>query len=272
MMPEWYLIVFGFAFLSALGLFWSPLLLALPLFLFAAGTLLIEDIISAAKMRVSHPPSTAFASLRLRALIAFLHLVQPAARLYGRVRYGLVPWRRRASPFLTSPRPRTVTLWSESWQEAEQKLWAVDRGLRRDEAMVLHGSAYDRWDLEVRGGLLGAVRLRMGVEEHGAGKQLFRFRLWPRWSFTAVALTLLFAALAVGAAADTAWVACAILGGIAAMLGTRAVQECCAAMAVTLAAVRKSAEPVPAIVAPTEGTRKPTARNSEKHHQLQVAG
>ena len=31
-------------------------------------------------------------------------------------------------------------------------------------------------------GALGSARLRMAVEEHGHGKQLLRFQLWPVWS------------------------------------------------------------------------------------------
>ena len=52
----------------------------------------------------------------------------------------------------------------------------------------------------MRGGLLGNARLRMVVEEHGGGKQLVRFRTWPKYSATGVCLTLLLAVLAFGAA------------------------------------------------------------------------
>ena len=32
----------------------------------------------------------------------------------------------------------------------------------------MQGGDYDRWDLEIRGGLLGSLRTRMAIEEHGA--------------------------------------------------------------------------------------------------------
>jgi len=74
---------------------------------------------------------------------------------------------------------------------------------------------FDHWDLELRGGLMGCVRLLMAVEEHGGGKQLLKFRVWPRYSRIGLALTLLFAALSAGAAWNDAWLACAILDAIA---------------------------------------------------------
>jgi hypothetical protein len=67
--------------------------------------------------------------------------------------------------------------------------------------------------------MLGAVRLRMLNEEHGAGRQLLRFRTCPSLKFSAplLAATLLLA-LCLGAALDGAWAACAILGGTAFLL------------------------------------------------------
>jgi hypothetical protein len=44
----------------------------------------------------------------------------------------------------------------------------------------MRGGAFDRWDLEVLGGALGAVRVRTAIEEHGGGRQLLRVRAWPR--------------------------------------------------------------------------------------------
>jgi hypothetical protein len=55
---------------------------------------------------------------------------------------------------------------------------------------VLRGGAFERWDLHLRIGWLGGARLRMAVEEHGEGRQLLRFRVWPRWP-AATALTAL---------------------------------------------------------------------------------
>jgi hypothetical protein len=94
---------------------------------------------------------------------------------------------------------------------------------------VLLGGAYDRWDLEVRGGTLGAARLRMCAEDHGSGHQYVRFRFWPRWPTVSAAAALLFVALSVGAALGHAWIACAALAAAAALVVGRALWDAAAA-------------------------------------------
>jgi lysylphosphatidylglycerol synthetase-like protein (DUF2156 family) len=70
----------------------------------------------------------------------------------------------------------------------------------------------------------------MAIEEHGAGKQRVRFRLWPVWSLGGFLLLLLFALLSTGAALDGAWVASLILGGVALLLALRMLEECANAL------------------------------------------
>src|SRR2546425_9050467 len=55
----------------------------------------------------------------LRLVVLFLHLVQPMARLTGRMRGGLTPWRRRGPK--TRPRFRRThkTYWREEWGDHE---------------------------------------------------------------------------------------------------------------------------------------------------------
>jgi hypothetical protein len=90
---------------------------------------------------------------------------------------------------------------------------------------VLLGGAYDRWDLEVRSGTLGAARLLMCAEDHGSGHQYIRFRFWPRWPAVSAAAALLFVALSVGAALGQAWIACAALAAAAALVVGRALWD-----------------------------------------------
>src|SRR5205085_2591593 len=80
-----------------------------------------------------------------------------------------------------------------------------------DGACVLRGGRHDRWDLEVRGGFLGAARLLLGVEEHPGGHQMLRLRWWPDVPARGPLLTLAFALLARSALHDQAWVAMAAL-------------------------------------------------------------
>ena len=116
---------------------------------------------------------------------------------------------------------------------------AIEAGLRELGAAVVRGGAYDRWELEVRGGLFGAVRTRIVIEEHGGGKQRIRLRSWPKLTFLAPALALLFALLTGVAVADRAWVASAIFGGISAVLTMRMFGDCAVATATYLKALKQ---------------------------------
>src|SRR5207244_2772333 len=70
---------------------------------------------------ISYGPRT---RAQLRILVGFLYLTQPLARLLGRLQAGLTPWRRRGTPGLASPLPRTVSLWSDRWRDLAERLRA----------------------------------------------------------------------------------------------------------------------------------------------------
>jgi hypothetical protein len=133
-----------------------------------------------------------------------------------------------------------LQLWSEQWQCPLARLQAIEETLRAEGTASWRGGDYDRWDLEVRGGLFGAVRLLATTEEHGAGKQLVRFRLWPKFSVQGLALILLLLAGAVGAVWDHAWLAAALLVLIAALPACRMLQECAGAMATVQHALQQA--------------------------------
>jgi hypothetical protein len=244
LMPEWYLLIAGLAALSALALLWTPLLFALPLLLLATVALLAQSAWSAAAA-----PLPREKRWRRWSLTALLHLLQPLARLRGRLFWGLTPWRRRGMRDFAIPWPREAAVWSEQWSSAEARLQTLEALLQRQGACVRRGGDFDRWDLEVRGGLLGSARVLMTVEEHGAGKQFARFRFWPRCSFDGLALMLASAALALAAALDGAWIATAILGGAGLLFTFRNLGECAASMAAIARAIVEPAaaveEPVP---------------------------
>src|SRR5918911_2736966 len=157
LMPEWYLVIVFLAALSALGGLWSPLVLAVPLLILAVVATLIQAGLSAAHARFTSAPRTRTERLKLQGLTAALHLLQPLARLWGKSRHGLTPWRRRGLSGLVFPRPRALAIWCDAWKPPETWLQAVVARLREGNACVLFGGAYDRWDLEVRSGTLGAA-------------------------------------------------------------------------------------------------------------------
>src|SRR5207249_8853718 len=103
-----------------------------------------------------------------------------------RLRHGLTPWRRRGRAGLVIPRPRRLALWRERWQSPTDTVAAVAGDLRARGFPVLHGGAFDRWDVAARAGALVSVRIAVGVEDHARGRQLVRARIWPRVSVAAV--------------------------------------------------------------------------------------
>jgi O-antigen biosynthesis protein len=199
LLPEWYLLVAVLAILTVLGaLLWPALLLVAPALAVAGGLTLFRTMVAVRRLP---SPGVREPALRrgLRTGLTFwLHLIQPAARLRGRLFGGLTPWRGRLVPPWAWPLPMMAAIWSESRQppgkyleQLEEALWA--RGL-----LVRRGGAYDRWDLLVQTGVLGGARVVSAVEEHEAGRQLFRVRARP---WCPAKLALITAALAAMAAA-----------------------------------------------------------------------
>jgi hypothetical protein len=72
-------------------------------------------------------------------------------------------------------------------------------------ACVRRGGAFDRWDLEVQGGIFGGARMIIAVEDHDGGKQLIRMRSWPVLSNKALLAAFLFGCFSTLAALEHAW-------------------------------------------------------------------
>ena len=237
LMPEWYLLIPGFAALSGIGKLWNPLLFALPFLALAVAIPVLQSYLSAARTKITRAARPGIPQMRLRVLITFLQVLQPAARLYGRLGCGLTLWRRRGPSVMAFPWPRNFRIWNEHWRAPNERLQSIKSGLRADGACVVPGGDFDRWDLEVRPNLLGAARLRMAVEEHGMGRQLVRFRVWPKPSAGAIALVVLFCGFSTGAALHRAWAGAAILAAMAMIVAARGLQECAAAIGALLSPV-----------------------------------
>jgi GT2 family glycosyltransferase/membrane protein implicated in regulation of membrane protease activity len=218
MMPEWYLVLSALAAISATGVVWAPLFAFVPALVVVAATLIIPAVQGAASARYPSEPMTRRARFLRRLLTTVLHFAQPVARLRGRLKQGLSPWRPRRSDRLHVPRARSSTHWSEQWRAAEERLAEIEADLIASGARVVRGGSFDRWDLEIHSGVLAWARLRMAIEEHGSGKQLVRLRSWPRASRLAVGLTVLVGGLAVAAAVDGAAIAASTLGAMTAFL------------------------------------------------------
>ena len=167
-------------------------------------------------------------TLWYRATVAYLHFIQPLARLRGRIRGVLsppevaLPENERQTS--RGPRPslgeawRALLLisgsvsedrfWSETWTTTDRVLLALTDWLRRSRAVgtieIDDGWSDDR-DVSVFVGRWAWLDVRALVEEHGGGKSLVRVSTHLRpTAFGVVTAVGLGAALLVGAATGVA--------------------------------------------------------------------
>lgn len=250
LMPEWYLVTIALAGLSLLGLFWSPLLWAVPLLVLSAGIPILQACLSAARAEYAVPTAggpSSWGRFNRYLLTAGLHICQPVARLFGRFRQKLTPWRLHGAKGFCLPYPRAVAHWSEEWKAQADWIHSLERRMQSYRLLMRRGGEFDRWELQADSGLLGGVRVRTTVEEHGAGKQLIRVRVWPRPSRIMIALGLLFGALTIAASIDGAWFATGVLAVCTTMIVARAVRECGAATFSVRRAVKLWQKGIPSI-------------------------
>jgi glycosyltransferase involved in cell wall biosynthesis len=242
LLPEAYLALAVLAVLGALGAFWSRLLLALPLFVIVTSALVASALMGSGATEAAAAGRSRLDRARRRALTSALFLVQPLARLAGRLRHRRASWRWRASRLGGIPRVRQFANWSERWSAPEVRLHRLEQCLIREGGVVRRGSSFDRWDLEVGVGMLAAVRLRTAVEEHGSGRQMMRIRAWPKLWLAGFAAATLLALLAAGAWMDGALVIGMVLALGVIGLATLATLDSSAAMGVLSAAVKSEAQ------------------------------
>ena len=164
-----------------------------------------------------------------RAVVAYLHFLQPLARVRGRIRGMLSP------PEVAAPRARRQTsrgprpslaeagralvlvsgsvtedrFWSETWTSSERVLSHFADWLRRSRAVrsveIDEGWSDDR-DVSVFVGRWAWLDVRMLAEEHSGGKTLVRVGMHLRPTMFGVVSALgLGIALLVGAAAGVAY-------------------------------------------------------------------
>ena len=175
--PEWLLVAAAMVGLGVIGLAVPPFGWAFALFAIMAAISVTQALRGAmeAKYLVRAHDLPLHAKVRSFCLIFFFHLLQPAARLWGRLKHGLTPWRRRRAYALSRPANLASSIWSETWRPTDEWMRDVERELEKKDAIVARGGDYDDWDLRLRGGLLANARLSMAVEDHAGGKQLLRF-------------------------------------------------------------------------------------------------
>ena len=232
LMPEWYMIIAFLLTVSMLGIVWRPLLLAWPLLALALTPQIFLALRGWQKASFSDSlPHPLGEWLKLRSLTAILHFLQPLARLSGRLRFGLRPWRRSGPQQYALPRRRTSSIWSETWKASEARLENIEAALQRQAAVVARGGDFDRWDLEIIRGPFGSVRLLMAIEEYAGGRQSIRLRTWPRFSITGLLFGLLFGLLTILAILDLNWIVAIPLSLISFVFISWTISDCASATA-----------------------------------------
>jgi hypothetical protein len=243
-MPEWWYLVAALGAVTLLGLSWAPLFAFAPLFLLALGAPLAQAALAAARASFPVPPADAREAVQRRLITFFMHLQQPMARLIGRRKHGLTPWRRRGEVSdvpADAPREAPAQVWSETWHASERWVERTEAALRARGFIVARGGPTDTWDLDVRGGLLGSLRARFALEEHGAGRQLARLHAESRTPLLARGVIASLALLALGAAFGGGAVASTALTLAAALLWRRVLDDRAHARAGWRAAVHEIA-------------------------------
>jgi membrane protein implicated in regulation of membrane protease activity len=235
--PEWYLVLLALAGIALVGVAWHPTFLALPLLALAAAPVLVQAALGGWRARFDTSGRSRYKRIGLRLMTMGLHLLQPAARLRGRLRHGLTPWRLRTQRRFIAPNPQTVFLWSESWANPSERLERLEFVLARMRAVVLRGGPFDDFDLLVKGGASGRVRIHTCTEEHGAGTQLIRVRVLPTLSRAGLVALALTGGLSLWAFLDGATVAGLMFALAMATVAVRGVLECGGAIAAVLEAL-----------------------------------
>jgi glycosyltransferase involved in cell wall biosynthesis len=269
--PEWLLLTAVLLGLALAGVLWAPPLVALPLVVAAAGTallVLLQASVSAARAAFPDAPRSRRALLGRRVLTAVLHVLQPLARLGGRLGGGLTLWRGHRVRGLRAPLRRSGWTWSERWTPPEDRLRAVEARLTSSGNGVRRGGEFDRWDLEIRDGPFGSARLLLSVEELGGGAQLIRYRCWPVARRVAVGTVLALAAVAAAAAPAGGWGVTWIAAAAAAVVVILSATECGAALGALLTALpsgvgSEARDPAGAVPARRRVLRRPFRRRDD---------
>jgi glycosyltransferase involved in cell wall biosynthesis len=181
LMPEWYLFSASTFVLGCLGFFWLPLMWSWAVFFLSVAIVIFQAYKSSRTNTIIDPKEKY--NLKYILLTTFLHVMQPIARLYGRLTHGLTPWRKRGNIKSTGlfygMKQHIFTYWSETWKSSEEWLMFLEKKLIGQQNRVKRGDDFSNWDLQIRNGLFGQTHALFTIEEHGAGKQYLRLRCRP---------------------------------------------------------------------------------------------
>jgi len=230
LMPEWYLLIIAATIFSVPGMMWWPSIFITGLAALMALTPVAQALLTAKRieLRSRHGKLT---RIRLRLVIACMHLAQPLVRLQGRLAQGLTPWRRpTAKRRWCLPLNRELRIWKEKWIASDTALCEIESRLHKIGAHPERGGDFDTWDLKAHGGMLGAVRVLLAVEEHGQGKLMLLIKQRPYIPPFILGLSTLLIATGTALFAFDGWMSGALLFIAGVSLLYRAVGDVVAVM------------------------------------------
>jgi len=241
-LPEWYLLTAALLLVTLSGFIWSPLMDFLPLALIVLFLPISHIIYNVVKMQGKDKKRSKLKKALFRIITIGLHVFQPLARLLGRFKYDLTPWRNYGKGSCLLPIIRNDNVWCNKWISPEHRLEMIEAGLRTENTCTGRGNVYDRWDLMIKGGALGSVKLFMAAEDHNGGRQYLRFRFVPGISLTAICLISFPAFLLVISILNKAIVPAILFGSIFLILVFRLSQDYGRAYLATRNMVKKQAD------------------------------
>ena len=246
LMPEWYAVLAALGLLSAASLVWTPLRLFVPAFALMFAFAAAQALVHGARARFPVPPGTAAGAVRMRLLVAFLYMMQPVARLTGRLHNGLTPLRLRGMEGFAFPFSRRLESWCKHWHDPAARLASLEGALKDRGAVVLRGHEFARWDLELRAGLFGRVRISQFTADLAHSAQYVQVRANPRIASLGSAIFLVSVLICAAAVTQEMFLLAAISWLIAAAVVALCLRELSAAMAAverTAAQLLKDAPP-----------------------------
>lgn len=218
-MPEWYLLAASLLLVTFSGVFWPPLIYLWPLALLVSLLPLMHIIYNVAKIPANQKSKTR--NLLFRYYTVMFHIFQPLARLYGRFKNDLTPWRNYGKANYAIPLIQKLNVWCESWISPDDRLELIEGQLKKENVCVERGDIYADWDIRIKGGALGSIIMAMAAEDHAEGKQFLRFRFAPRLSLTALFLISFQVFLLIIAIMNNVVIPAIVFGGIFLLLFSR---------------------------------------------------
>ena len=134
LMPEWYFVIAFLIGLTAFGVVWTPLLLvSTPLLIVSIILPMVQAGISASRAKFTSKPK-GIGRAKLYFITACMHIQQPLARLIGRIKHGLTPWRTKAKSkgkFTFRLWPESFEIWHEEWEDPNDTLRKLQEKLQQ---------------------------------------------------------------------------------------------------------------------------------------------